>query len=221
MIHDWLVSSEQVAFPVMPVTTDPDRLQAGGPRWAWEPGRQTEIGVLRRGRPTTEMRWFSGPPRWSFHTMNAVTRGSRLGLDLCVARRGPLPDADGGPFSREEVGQYLTRWTCDLDKAAAADDDPAPFTEERLWDDCTVDFPVIDPRFLGAEYRHGYMTARDASKPFHPELVKGVFFNALAHYDHRTGAVETWYAGDNSAVPDRFSYPEARPRPKVTVTCWR
>lgn len=214
MIHDWLVSAEHVAFPVMPVAADPARLRAGGPRWAWDHSKGTEIGVLRRGAPASELMWFSGPPRWSFHTMNAVTRGSKLGLDLCVARRAPFPDAAGGMFTREETGQYLTRWTCDLAAAERAGGDPVQFTEERLWDEYTVDFPVVDPRFLGSEYRHGYMTARNGSKPVNPEVAKGIFFNSLAHYDHRTGEGETWYAGDDSSVQEPVFVPRSATAPE-------
>lgn len=196
MIHDWLVSSEHVAFPVMPLTNDEVRLKSGGPRWAWDPGKETAIGVLRRGRPAWEMRWFTGPARWSFHTMNAVTRGDKVLLDLCVAHRAPFPDADGGMFEPHDVRQYLTRWTCDLGSRSGE------FTEERLWDDCTVDFPVIDSRFAGLEYRHGFMAANDPDLPVHPDLARGLNFNSLAHYDNRTGDVEVWYAGENASVQE-------------------
>ncbi|WP_157112101.1 carotenoid oxygenase family protein [Nocardia beijingensis] len=208
MVHDWLVSAEHVIFPVMPLTTDPERLQAGGPRWLWDGARRTALGVLRRGAPAEEIRWFDGPPRWSFHTMNAVTRDNVVTLDLCVSHRAPFPDTEGEMFEPKDVKQYLTRWTCDLDG------DNPQFTEERLWDDCSVDFPVIDSRYLGREYRHGFMAAQDPSKPLHPQLLGGLYFNSLAHFDHATGEAEVWYAGEDASVQEPAFVPRSPDAPE-------
>lgn len=208
MIHDWLVSSAHVVFPVMPLASDEDRLKAGGARWAWDPTKGTALGVLGRGRPTDELRWFTGPARWSFHTMNAVTSGDKVRLDLCVSKRAPFLDVDGHLFDVADIRQYLTRWTCDLGSG------DAEFTEERLWDDCAVDFPVIDPRVAGLSYRHGFMTANDPSKPVHPALAGGLAFNSLAHIDHRSGEVEVWYAGDGASVQEPAFVPRGPDAPE-------
>jgi isoeugenol monooxygenase len=208
MIHDWLVSSKHAVFPVMPLVCDETRLKAGGARWAWDGTKNTALGVLQRGRPVAEMRWFNGPARWSFHTMNAVTNGDKVKLDLCASKRAPFPDVNGYMFDVADAKQYLTRWTCDLRSA------DGEFVEERLWDDCSVDFPVIDPRFAGLDYRHGFMTAQDPSKPKHPDVAGGLSFNSLAHVDHRTGDVEVWYAGDGAAVQEPAFIPRDAKAPE-------
>jgi len=94
------------------------------------------------------------------------------------------------------AGQYLTRWTCDLGQAGGA------LEERRLWDRMPVDFPDVDQRFQTLPYRHGFVAGRDPEHPGDPRYATGIWFNTLAHVDHQTGEVDTYYVGDDAAVQE-------------------
>jgi isoeugenol monooxygenase len=196
MIHDWGITETHLLLHVMPITTDPDRLRAGGDRWRWDPSRRTHIIVVPRHGSVEERMIFDGPPRFSFHAMNAFREGDLLHMDLCVGEEAPFPDLNGVVPARERTLQYLTRWTCDLRKGGGE------FTERRMWGDMSVDFPDVDQRLQGRPYRHGWMVARDLTRAINPETAKAPFFNTVAHIDHTTGDVETWYIGDDAAVQE-------------------
>lgn len=203
LIHDWAVTEHHVVFAIMPVTTDQERVKAGGPRWAWDGSLpSTYVGILPRQGPVSDIRWYEGPPLWSFHTMNAFEEGDRVHVDLCVADAGPFPTVDGGFPAPDQVRQYLTRWTFDLSRRGGE------FGQERLWH-LQMDFPEVDQRFQARPYRHGFMLARDLDRPINPELGKGVFFNTLAHIDHDTGAVQSWYAGDDRGLQEPVFVPRS------------
>ncbi len=195
MLHDWAVSENFVVFPVMPATTDDEVLRAGGPRWFWDDTLRTRIGIVPRTGPVTDVIWVDAPPMWSFHTLNAFDDGRFVHVDLCVAETAPLPRRAGGPPDPQRTRQYLTRWTIDTRA-------PEPtLTQRRLWD-VPVDFPDVDPRVATRAYRRGFLLARDPSRPVHPELGRGVFFNTLAQIDHSDGHVDSWYVGDDRSAQE-------------------
>jgi carotenoid cleavage dioxygenase len=208
VIHDWAVTQTHAVLPVMPVTTDRDRVMSGGARWAWDPDRTTHLGVLGRNRPVDEIVYFDGPAQWSFHTMNSFTDGTLVHIDLCVSEMAPFADVNGTLFDRSKVRQFLTRWTCDLSRPGS------DFQQRRLLEDLSVDFPEIDQRFATKEYRHGFMAAKDATKPVNPDIAVGVWFNTLVHIDHRTGEVETWYIGDDSNLQEPVFIPRSDDAPE-------
>jgi carotenoid cleavage dioxygenase-like enzyme len=208
MIHDWAVTQEHTVLPVMPVTTDLDRVMSGGPRWTWDPEETTHLGVLPRGGTAADIVYFDGPALWSFHTMNAFTQGSRVHMDLCVSEVAPMPDKYGSAFDPTRTRQYLTRWTADLSRPGSA------FEQERLWDGMHVDFPEIDQRFQTRDYRHGFMAGRDVARTSNEDIAKGVWFNTLAHIDHRTGEVETCYIGDDANIQEPVFVPRSDDAPE-------
>ncbi|WP_159553157.1 carotenoid oxygenase family protein [Citricoccus sp. K5] len=207
-IHDWAVTQQHNILPVMPLTTDRNRVMEGGPRWAWDPGKTTHLGVVARNRPIDEMVYFEGPSLFSFHTMNSWTEGNLVHIDLCVSDRAPFPDLNGKMFTPDEVAFKLTRWTCDLDRPGS------DFVQRPLLDGLTVDMPEIDQRFATQKYRHGFMAARDPLYPVNPEIAVGVWFNTLVHIDHLTGESERWYIGDDSNVQEPVFIPRSDEAPE-------
>ena len=199
MVHDFAVTQHHVVFPVMPTASNLDRMKAGGFHFAWDDTLPTWIGVLRRNDPAQPVRWFKGPPRWSFHTLNAFESGDLLHVDLTVSEVNGfayVPSADGKPWDPARARSCLTRWTLNL--ADGSD----TFSEQVLWD-IPSDFYKTDPRVQTLPYRHGFMAARDASRPPvtrspNPKAA----FNTLARLDHATGQVDAWWAGDESTVQE-------------------
>jgi isoeugenol monooxygenase len=195
-IHDWAVTQEHNILPIMPATTDLERVMAGGPRWMWDPGQTTHLGVVPRNGSIEDIVYFNGPALWSFHTMNAFTEGRRVHIDLCVSEAAPFPEINGNPVEQSKTQLYLTRWTCDLDRPGS------DFEQRRLLDGIAVDFPEMDQRLQTKKYRHGFMAGRDWTKPINPDIAKGVWFNTLIHLDQETGESEQWYIGDDANIQE-------------------
>ncbi len=200
MIHDFAITENYVVFPLMPTTSDIDRMRAGGSHFAWDPSLPTWIGVVPKAGGVGAIRYFKGPARWSFHTMNAFEDGALLHLDTTSAStNGFFPHVDGSPPDPASGNFLLTRWTCDL-----AQNDPEPGFAERTLYDKPSDFYDVDPRFVGRPYRYGFMAVKDYAPG---EAL--IAFNALGRFDHRHGSAELWNAGPGSAVQEPVFVPRA------------
>jgi len=190
MMHDFMVTSEHVIFPVFPLTGSLERAMAGGPPFAWEPDKGTHVGVMPRHGSTDDIRWFEADPCYVFHPMNAWTDGNRITAHVMQFEEAPLfPRADGQRPDPSKANARLCEWVIDLG-------DNAGRVRQRYLDDITGEFPRLDERFAGKGYRHGYYggsTARDG----------GLGFDAVVHHDFATGQRSQYVlpAGDFTGEP--------------------
>ncbi len=174
MVHDFLVTRDFVLFPIMPLTASMERAMSGKPPFAWEPDKGTHIGVLRRGAPIETLRWFKGDARYVFHPMNAWNEGNKIMADVMEYPVAPLfPNPDGSVTKDVRRTANLVRWTFDLDNNSDG------FASQPL-DDLAGEFPRLDERRTGLNYRHGYFAADTSANP-----AEG--FNSLVHIDFKTG----------------------------------
>jgi carotenoid cleavage dioxygenase len=188
MIHDFFVTRNYVAFPVLPLTGSLPRVMNGGPAFAWEPDKGSHIGVMRRDGDVSSIRWFTTDPCYVFHPMNMWEEGTKIYADVMQYANAPLfPNADGSPG--KPAGARLVRWTIDLA------DSTNTIKQEKL-DDMTGEFPRLDERFAGLAYRHGYYAASSTNS-------EKILFDSIAHIDHKTGkrAVHTFAPGDAPGEP--------------------
>ena len=196
MVHDFLVTREHVIFPIMPLTGSMERAMTGAPVYAWEPDKGVHIGIMPRSGTVEDMRWFQGDPSFVFHPMNAHTNGEVVTCDVCEFEEAPLfPKPDGTPGDRDKAVPRLTRWTFDL--AQNSDD----YKCERL-DDVPCEFPRLDERFAGLDYRHGYVACGDLGG-----AVGG--FSAVGHRDHQTGKLDVYDAGPQCATSEPIFVPRS------------
>jgi carotenoid cleavage dioxygenase len=189
MVHDFLVTRRHALFPILPLTGDLQRVMTGGPAYAWEPGKGSHVGVLRRDAPVDTMRWFTTDACYVFHPMNAWEEGDRIFADVMEYPEAPLfPTVDGQPTRNAHA--RLVRWTFDL----AGDSDT--IKREPL-DDLTGEFPRFDERRAGLSYRHGWFAGR--SRRDGPSLR----FDTLSHIDLTGGrrADYLFEAGDAPGEP--------------------
>lgn len=209
MVHDFAVTQEHVVFPVMPTVSNLERMRGGGAHFAWEDDRETWLAVLPRKGGAADVRYFRGPARWSFHTMNAFEEGGRIQIDLTVSGINGfsyLPNASGKPWDPERARSYLTRWTCELRPGVDR------FIEQRLWE-VPADFFKCDPRCATLPYRFGFMAGRDPAQPRvtgAPDTV----FNTVAVIDHETGRVASYFVGPESAVQEPVFVPRGPQAPE-------
>ena len=188
MIHDFFVTKNHVAFPVLPLTGSLGRAMKGGPAFAWEPDKGSHIGVMRRDGGTETIRWFTTDPCYVFHPMNMWEDGDRLFADVMQYETAPLfPNADGSPGKRSTA--KLMRWTFDLSGNTNT-------IRRETIDDLAGEFPRFDERRAGLSYNHGYFAA----------ITRGdnnMVFDSVAQIDVHSGKrqVHTFAAGDVPGEP--------------------
>ena len=188
MIHDFFVTRNYVAFPVLPLTGSLPRAMSGKPAFAWEPDKGSHVGVMRRDGDVDSIRWFTTDPCYVFHPMNMWDEGDKLFVDVMQYANAPLfPNADGSPG--KPAGARLVRWTIDLA------DNSNTIKQQKL-DDVTGEFPRLDERRAGLSYRHGYFAASSTNSD-------KILFDSIAHFDAQTGnrVQHTFAKGDSPGEP--------------------
>src|SRR5262249_47442402 len=89
LMHDYVVTKDHIAFPLMPITCDKARVEAGGPHWIWEPQKESYIGIMPRGGSVKHLRWFKRPACSIFHFINAYSEGNKVVVDSCFSKVNP------------------------------------------------------------------------------------------------------------------------------------
>lgn len=188
MIHDFFVTRNYVAFPVLPLTGNLARAMQGGPPFAWEPEKGSHIGVMRRDAGVETMRWFTTDPCYVFHPMNMWEEDGRLHVHVMQYERAPLfPDAAGARV--KTVPARLAHWRIDLDGTSNT-------VRREVIDDLAGEFPRFDERRAGLSYRHGWFAARARD-------MDEMGFDSLAHVDFARGTrhVHSFPKGDAPSEP--------------------
>jgi carotenoid cleavage dioxygenase len=199
MIHDWAVTEHFVVFPIIPLTSDLERLKAGGPYYVWDGSKDVYLGVVpRRG---SDVRWYRGTNRFASHIMNAFDDGRYVHIDTPVGRKSAFPwfpDITGAPFDPEKTKGYLSRWTIDTMVETSG------FTQRRLTD-CSGEFPRTDDRWATRGYRFGVINLTDVPGQTPADGMPG--FRWLASIDLATQAMKRRFAGDDSTVQEAIFVP--------------
>jgi carotenoid cleavage dioxygenase-like enzyme len=188
MIHDFFVTKNHVAFPVLPLTGSLERAMHGKPAFAWEPEKGSHIGVMRRDGDVRSIRWFTTDPCYVFHPLNMWEEDTKIVADVMQYANAPFfPNADGSPG--KPAGARLVRWTLDLAGNTNT------IRQEKL-DDMTGEFPRLDERYAGLPYRHGYYAASSINS-------EKIVFDSVAHFDAKTGrrVLHTFAPGDAPGEP--------------------
>ncbi|MFZ1888533.1 MAG: carotenoid oxygenase family protein [Candidatus Binataceae bacterium] len=188
IVHDFAITKDFLIFPICPVTLSIERVRTGAPLIAWEPEKGTHVAIMPRTGGAEDIRWFAGPPCMAWHSMNAFNDGDRIVVDVCQQAAVAFPLADGSMPDQSKTSQYLTRWTFDWSNAGG-------FEMERL-SEVRCEYPRIDNRRSGLNYRHGYLACEGgpgSGDPFH---------RGIAHFDHLTRRMRTYCAGPRCAVAE-------------------
>ncbi len=182
MIHDTSITENFVMVFDLPVTFNLEAAMAGaGLPYLWDPEYTPRVGLLRRvagGAGITgtssdpDVTWFEIDPCYVFHPMNSFETVNAAGDPVVVLDAVRHPKM----FDRERRGPSegpprLDRWTFNLRTGRAAN--------ETL-DDHPQEFPRVDERLVGREYRYGYTAG----------IGSGFRQDAIARIDTVTGRVE-------------------------------
>ena len=180
-MHDVALTAHSVVFLDLPVVADLARLAEGTVPFRWSDDYGARLGVLARRGEGSAVRWFDIEPCYAFHVLNATeTIPGQIEID--VVR---FPD-----FWRDDTHRLppttLHRWS--IDTAAGK-------VSEQTLDDCSVEFPVVDPRRVGLGHRYGYAVERSDGRD------GNVLGSAVVKYDLQEGSTQRHDFGPGH-VPD-------------------
>jgi carotenoid cleavage dioxygenase-like enzyme len=152
MVHDFMVTKNQVLFPVLPLAGSFDRAMSGKPTFAWEPSMPAYVGIMKHDADVSAVRWFEYDS-YVYHLTNAYEAAHdrrrrhaiRCGAALPRSRR-----TAGRP--RQGVGPPHA-----LDVRSRRQHEQL---QARASDDLAGEFPRFDERRAGLDYCYGYFAAR-------------------------------------------------------------
>ena len=142
MIHDMAFTPSFIIVPDFPVTFQPERAHTQFP-WLWDERRPSRIGLLPRDGDVSRLQWFETPRCFAFHFANAYDDGDLTIIDL-PKHPSMFRTDQNGP---DEGAPILVRWT--LNRATG-------HLTETVLDDRGNDFPRINGRYGGQDYRYIY-----------------------------------------------------------------
>jgi carotenoid cleavage dioxygenase len=193
-------------------------LQAGLLHWAYDRHVPAWVGILRRDGDAGDVRWFKGPHDRAMlvHSTNARTEGNKVIVDAPVARGNfnrQFPNLDGSAFDEEAGRHTIRRWTFHLDRSG---DDA--WEEEILFPQIRpTSFSRMDDRYLTQPFRYSFNMLIDPTLPWDEVRggpLRGKLANTWYRFDHVTGHIDRFWAGDTHAlfepqfIPRRPDAPE-------------
>lgn len=185
MIHDFAVTENYILVPVFPLVGSMERAMVGESPLAWEPDKGASVAVLpRSGWTQDKVRWAQCDPFFVFHYMNAFDDNGKITVDGCQFDHAPLfPSASGEEMP--DSTPVLHRWSLDMNSSS-------PAVKSNRIDQENSEFPQVDPRYAGMQYRYGFYTS--------PEGDGDDMYNVVARFDHQTGQAERYCFGPRDQV---------------------
>ena len=189
-MHDFAITPNYCVFVQNPVSFNPIPFVAGFKGAAeciqFNPKVPTKIVVIPRNG-AGEVRFFNTDPCFVFHHANAFEQDGKLILDsICYDNFPTIEDAED--YSKVDFDHVpasnLWRFTVDLEAEAVG----VEVLVERA-----CEFPTMNPKNVGRDYRYLYLGAVHASTGNAP-------LQALIKRDMKTGEEQFW-----SAAPSGFT----------------
>jgi len=213
MVHDFAVTQKYIAFLIIPMATNVERMKQGYVHYAWDSSLPTWFGVMLRGGDGKDIRWFKGPERCATHVMGAFCDGDKFYADMDMAMKNQFPffpNLHGEPFDAPSLNGRITRLSVDLSKKNISD-----YSMEVLYPHLGI-LPRQDDRYQTIPYRHGYMPTTDATKPLDPRLHNLPFrpTNCYTHFDHGTRQTSTFFVGDDAGLQEACFVPRRKGAPE-------
>ncbi|MBE9062182.1 carotenoid oxygenase family protein [cf. Phormidesmis sp. LEGE 11477] len=207
-LHDFAITPNYCIFVQNPVGFNPlpfvFGLKGAAECIQFDSKQPTKIVLIPRNGKD-EIRFFDTDPCFVFHHANAFEQGDQLILDsVCYDSFPSIDDAeDYSTVDFDHVpASQLWRFTIDLTTEKV---DVKKLIERPC------EFPTLNPRQVGREYRYLFMGATDG-------LVKNAPLQALIKRDMKTGEEQLW-----SAAPRGFGGEPlfvARPGSEVEDDGW-
>lgn len=216
-MHDMAITDRHVILPTTGMVTSPERLQRGELHWAYDPTVPAHVAIVPRNGKAKDVRWFHGTPDQAMlvHTTNAWSEGNKVILEAPVAAENfhpYFPRVDGLPNDPARYVPTMRRWTFDLDSNSDG------WQEEILFGGMKVtSFTRIDDRYLTRKNRYSFMMTSDPSLPVNREFADTLAVrvsNAWYRFDHLSGSIDKFSAGDSYGVSEPQFVPRSPAAPE-------
>lgn len=212
MLHDIAISQNYIIIPVYGMTASLERLRAGKIHWGWDTRLPSYMGVLPRQGDANEIRWFTGPPLAMVHTFAATDKNGIITLDAAVSDGNPFPffpDIHGHPFNPAKARTTVRRYTIDMNVSSDG------WREQRRFPDKAGSLSRIDDRFMGRDFRYGFLSFSNENEPFTGEARGRRPVNNLGRFDFETGQVDALSAGPQYAMQEVAFAPRSPDAPEA------
>ena len=197
MIHDFIVTSEHVIFPIFPLIIDFNLVAKGLSPIVWDSNRLSQIGVMPRNGTVKDIKWIEDDPCYVFHPMNAYTDGDKIVADMMQFEEAPLfPHLDGSTPDNKKAEARLNRWEIDLTSNSGS-------IKKDYLDDHIGEFPRLDERYSMSNYRYGIYASNHGNSP------KGISFNSITRYDYQTTNKDVFTLSEHDAVGEPIFVPKS------------
>lgn len=192
MIHDCALTENYAIFFDCPVVPNLDKARKGENPFEWKPEKGTVVGIIDRNDASKPPKLLTTEPFFVWHFMNAFEKDGALLIDLVRHNLVPFTSA-----SREYkyLPTTLHRMMVNLGDYSIKHQD---------LDNSRIEFPTIDVRRTGEDYRFGYAPI---IHPDHLNKKLPEYFSQLAQYDIKNGTsrIHTYgknrYSGEAVFVP--------------------
>jgi carotenoid cleavage dioxygenase len=198
MVHDFAMTAKHLVFLLPPFKFEPSRVQQGASFLdchEWLPGAPLRVLTVDKG-DWTQRRFYELPTGFLFHLGNAWKEpGGTIRFD-CVRADDPsvmttrIPAIMRG-LPSVSLGAKPTLVTLDPIRGRA---------KQEVVDD-SVEFPRVDPRYLGRRYRQLFSVAFTGGS----RQWRG--FNAIQRRDLETGRTDPFDYGENIMVEEHIVVP--------------
>jgi carotenoid cleavage dioxygenase-like enzyme len=175
IVHDMAITTDHVVFFLCPFVGEFAPGQPHVPSFSWKPELGTQIAVVERNG-SGQIRRFTTDPFFMFHFMNAYDTDHGIATEYCEHQ---------SLFSRTPAS--LWRMTLDFATGSAR--------REQI-DDRPSEFPRVDPRVCGRQYRYGWSPVAIQQK-----RAPGTW-SALARFDFKTDAIAVHDFGPGHEVDE-------------------
>jgi carotenoid cleavage dioxygenase len=213
MLHDFAVTQKHIAFLVVPMATDLDRMKQGGIHFSWDSSLPTWLGVMRRDGDGGDLRWFKGPERCATHTMGCFSDGDRVYVDMDMGLKNQfpfIPNKDGTPYDPIGGQGRVTRLSVDLARASR------PGYELEVLFPHTGVLSRQDDRYHTLPYSVGFMRCVDAALPLDPRLAGMPFrpSNTWTRFEHGQRRTQSFFVGADSGLQESCFVPRSQNAPE-------
>ena len=196
MVHDFVVTTKHVIFPIFPLIIDFNLAASGKSPIAWDVNRPSQIGIMPRDGSTEDIKWIESDPCFVFHPMNAYEDGDKIIADMMQFEEAPMfPHLDGSRPDLKKGEARLNRWEIDLSSNSGS-------IKKQYLDESIGEFPRLDERKTMSKYRYGYYASNNGDSP------KGVSFNTVTSYDYDTGHKDSFTLSEFDAVGEPIFVPK-------------
>jgi len=192
MIHDTAITPSFVVVLDLPFTFDIATALSGSLPYAWNRKMHGRIGLLPRSGDASSIVWFESPNCYVYHILNAYEDGDKVVVD--VIKNSTSFDAS---ISKRSIKPpMLVRWSLDLTSGKLIETE----LSERA-----VEFPRLNDKFVGQNYRYGYTAEFTADLEFGSAFKHDLFKSETSEHNFGAGRVTmepVFVARENATAED-------------------